>query len=256
MAIKSFPLCWRQFARRARRSRTPSISTSRAPSPARSRRRSPSAAGPGSGLLLDGFGTLQMPAEYRETMTRAGCQLATFRPLSPLSLVAVFGFGRANKRNHRRILVVDGRIGFTGGSGVGPKWMGDGRTKDQWSHRSRAPSSRTGSTRPATCSAASRTSRARPGPAQSPPRSSGAPRRAGASRCTRCSSWPSPRRDDRSTSPIRTSFPTPDDPGAHRRARPRRAGRRAVARRDRQQDRSPGESVQFRRAAQGGHRDL
>jgi cardiolipin synthase len=83
-------------------------------------------------ILLDGFGAIQMPAEYRETMTRAGCQAATFRPLSPLSLLAAVGFGRANKRNHRRILVVDGRVGFTGGSGVGPKWTGDGRTKGHW----------------------------------------------------------------------------------------------------------------------------
>jgi cardiolipin synthase A/B len=73
-----------------------------------------------------------MPVEYRETMTRAGCQVATFRPLSPLSLLAAVGFGRANKRNHRRILVVDGRVGFTGGSGLSPKWMGDGRTKGHW----------------------------------------------------------------------------------------------------------------------------
>jgi len=83
-------------------------------------------------ILLDGFGTIQMPAEYRETLTRAGCQVASFRPLSPLSLLAAVGFGSANKRNHRRILVVDGRIGFTGGSGVSPKWMGDGRTKGHW----------------------------------------------------------------------------------------------------------------------------
>jgi len=83
-------------------------------------------------ILLDGFGTIQMPAEYRETITRAGCQVASFRPLSPLSLLAAVGFGSANKRNHRRILVVDGRIGFTGGSGVSPKWMGDGRTKGHW----------------------------------------------------------------------------------------------------------------------------
>jgi cardiolipin synthase len=83
-------------------------------------------------ILLDGFGTSQMPAEYRETMTRAGCQVATFRPLSPLSLLAVVGFGRANKRNHRRILVVDGRVGFTGGSGISPKWAGDGRTEGHW----------------------------------------------------------------------------------------------------------------------------
>src|SRR4030095_6114549 len=32
----------------------------------------------------------------------------------------------------RRILVVDGRVGFTGGSGVSEKWMGDGRTADHW----------------------------------------------------------------------------------------------------------------------------
>ena len=83
-------------------------------------------------ILLDGFGTLLMPTAYWETMLRAGCEVATFRPLSPLSLLAAVGFGRDNKRNHRRILVVDGQIGFTGGSGIGPKWMGDGRTEGQW----------------------------------------------------------------------------------------------------------------------------
>jgi cardiolipin synthase len=83
-------------------------------------------------ILLDGFGTLAMPAAYREMMTEAGCKVATFRPLSPLSLRAAFGFGRDNKRNHRRILVVDGEIGFTGGSGVSPKWIGDGRTEGRW----------------------------------------------------------------------------------------------------------------------------
>jgi cardiolipin synthase len=83
-------------------------------------------------ILLDGFGTLYMPVEYRETMERAGCEVATFRPLRPLTLFAATGWGNGNKRNHRRILVVDGRIGFTGGSGVSPKWTGDGRTEGQW----------------------------------------------------------------------------------------------------------------------------
>lgn len=83
-------------------------------------------------VLLDGFGTLAMPAAYRETMAQAGCEVATFRPLSPLSLVAVFGVGSSNKRNHRRLLVVDGRVGFTGGSGVSPKWLGNGRTEGRW----------------------------------------------------------------------------------------------------------------------------
>src|SRR3970040_821115 len=83
-------------------------------------------------ILRDGFGALTMPPAYRETMTQAGCEVATFRPLSPLTLLGVFGFGRDNKRNHRRMLVVDGQLGFTGGSGVGPKWRGDGRTEGRW----------------------------------------------------------------------------------------------------------------------------
>jgi cardiolipin synthase len=59
-------------------------------------------------------------------MEQGGCQVVVFRPLGP------FGIGRANNRNHRRILVVDGRIGFTGGSGVSSKWMGNGRVADHW----------------------------------------------------------------------------------------------------------------------------
>jgi cardiolipin synthase A/B len=83
-------------------------------------------------ILLDGFGALAMPAAYRETMTEAGCEVATFRPLSPLTPLGLFGVGRDNKRNHRRMLVVDGQVGFTGGSGVSPKWTGDGRTEGHW----------------------------------------------------------------------------------------------------------------------------
>jgi cardiolipin synthase len=76
-------------------------------------------------VLLDGFGAFTMPAAYRKTMTDAGCEVVTFRPLS-------FGFGKDNNRSHRRILVVDGRVGFTGGVGVSPSWTGNGRTKDHW----------------------------------------------------------------------------------------------------------------------------
>jgi cardiolipin synthase len=76
--------------------------------------------------LLDGFGTLNMPTSARQVLERAGCQLAIFRPVTGVVV------GRVNNRNHRRILVVDGRIGFTGGSGVSWRWMGDGRTQDHW----------------------------------------------------------------------------------------------------------------------------
>ncbi|HYL82249.1 MAG TPA: phospholipase D-like domain-containing protein [Candidatus Acidoferrum sp.] len=77
-------------------------------------------------VLLDGFGTIGMPPEYTTLLTQAGCHVATFRPLDP------FAFQSANHRNHRRILVVDGRVGFTGGSGIGAAWMGDGRTGEHW----------------------------------------------------------------------------------------------------------------------------
>ena len=83
-------------------------------------------------ILLDGYGTLLIPAEYRDSMTRAGCEVSTFRPLSPMLLLTPFGIGKHNNRSHRRILVVDGRIGFTGGVGVSPKWLGNGRKQGHW----------------------------------------------------------------------------------------------------------------------------
>src|SRR5262245_8905516 len=73
-------------------------------------------AGIESNILLDAFGALDMPTEYQEMMKAAGCNVSTFRPLSPVA------WDRSNKRLHRRILVVDGQVGFTGGSGVSRKW--------------------------------------------------------------------------------------------------------------------------------------
>jgi len=83
-------------------------------------------AGVGASILLDAFGSLDMPAEHIERMKSSGCHVVMFRPLSPLA------WNRSNKRNHRRILVVDGRLGFTGGSGVSRKWMGNGRVENHW----------------------------------------------------------------------------------------------------------------------------
>ncbi len=77
-------------------------------------------------VLLDAVGSLYMPGEYREVMIKAGCRVENFRPLS------AFSMDRVNNRNHRRILVVDGRLGITGGSGTSGKWAGNGRTPGQW----------------------------------------------------------------------------------------------------------------------------
>ncbi|HEY2996535.1 MAG TPA: phospholipase D-like domain-containing protein [Methylomirabilota bacterium] len=83
-------------------------------------------AGVGVNVLLDSFGSISMPGEYVDLMRTSGCHLVWFRTLSP------FAIRRYNNRNHRRILVIDGRIGFTGGSGVSRKWMGNGRVADHW----------------------------------------------------------------------------------------------------------------------------
>ena len=83
-------------------------------------------AGVGVKVLLDAVGSSRMPKEYRQLMQRAGCHVASYHSINPMSIK------RFNHRNHRRILVVDGRIGFTGGTGVGDKWTGDGRTKGRW----------------------------------------------------------------------------------------------------------------------------
>jgi cardiolipin synthase A/B len=83
-------------------------------------------AGVGANVLLDSFGSLSMPREYVDLMRASGCHVEWFRPLSPLSP------RRYNNRNHRRIVVVDGRLGFTGGAGVSRKWMGNGRVAEHW----------------------------------------------------------------------------------------------------------------------------
>jgi cardiolipin synthase len=67
-----------------------------------------------------------MTRENREVLERAGCAFVRFRPLNPLNV------RRFNNRNHRRVLVVDGRVGFTGGTGIGEKWTGDGRRPGHW----------------------------------------------------------------------------------------------------------------------------
>ena len=77
-------------------------------------------------ILLDGVGTLYMPAAHVETLRRAGCRVVSFRSL------ARWDPRRHNYRNHRRILVIDGRLGISGGSGVSEKWAGDGRQEGHW----------------------------------------------------------------------------------------------------------------------------
>jgi cardiolipin synthase len=76
-------------------------------------------------FLYDAFGS-SLPKEYLATLRRAGVKTAAFRPLKLTALNTV------HHRSHIRVVVVDGRIGYTGGFGIDDKWFGNGRQKDQW----------------------------------------------------------------------------------------------------------------------------
>ena len=80
-------------------------------------------AGVGVNVLLDGVGARGMPAPHLELLRRSGCHVAHVRAA---------GEDGVRRRNHRRLLVVDGRVGFTGGSGVSRWWMGNGRVPGHW----------------------------------------------------------------------------------------------------------------------------
>jgi cardiolipin synthase len=84
-------------------------------------------AGVRAAIVLDAHGSENVPDDYVRRLKNAGCDVVpNFRPLHPWNLE------RSNNRNHRRIVVVDGRVGFTGGYGIDESWNGDGRTKGRW----------------------------------------------------------------------------------------------------------------------------
>jgi cardiolipin synthase len=84
-------------------------------------------AGVRAAILLDAHGSMEVPGDYIEALKGAGCEVVPdFRPLRPWRI------NRSNLRGHRRIVVVDGRVGLTGGYGIDEQWTGDGRTPGHW----------------------------------------------------------------------------------------------------------------------------
>ena len=83
-------------------------------------------------LLIDSHGGSKMPGDIAELWLNSGCRMEWFRRIKILQFITPWELLRYNYRNHRRILVIDGEIGFTGGHGVSDAWTGDGRTDDHW----------------------------------------------------------------------------------------------------------------------------
>ncbi|MBA3564822.1 MAG: cardiolipin synthase B [Gammaproteobacteria bacterium] len=77
-------------------------------------------------VLIDAFGGRTMDPALVQQMQHAGCRFARFHPFRWYNL------RRWNNRTHRKVLVVDGRIGFTGGVGIASEWTGDAQGPRQW----------------------------------------------------------------------------------------------------------------------------
>jgi cardiolipin synthase len=77
-------------------------------------------------VLLDAYGTRPMRKELVDQMEDAGVAVERFRPILRWKL------WESDHRTHRKIMIVDNRIGFTGGVGIAEEWEGDARGPDEW----------------------------------------------------------------------------------------------------------------------------
>jgi cardiolipin synthase A/B len=77
-------------------------------------------------VLLDGSGSRKGDKKQFERMEAAGIEVEKFHPHR------ISNIGRINNRDHRKIVVIDGRIGYAGGHGVGDEWTGNAEDKDHW----------------------------------------------------------------------------------------------------------------------------
>ena len=77
-------------------------------------------------LLLDAFGSQPLKREWIQGLKKAGVEVKWLRPLRWYTLQ------KAAQRSHVRVVVVDGKVGYTGGFGLADYWLGDGQHEDQW----------------------------------------------------------------------------------------------------------------------------
>jgi cardiolipin synthase len=77
-------------------------------------------------VTIDWVGSVSMDEAQLKEMEEAGVHVERYRPLHWYNLA------RMNNRTHRKLLVVDGTVGFTGGVGIGDPWQGRAQDPDHW----------------------------------------------------------------------------------------------------------------------------
>ncbi len=77
-------------------------------------------------VMLDWAGSAKMEGHLLDELTDAGVEVERYHPLRWYTIA------RLNNRTHRKLLVIDGRIGFTGGVGIADQWQGHAQDPEHW----------------------------------------------------------------------------------------------------------------------------
>jgi cardiolipin synthase len=77
-------------------------------------------------FLYDAIGSEKIDKNYLERLRAAGVEIASYNP------VRWYTLAQMNNRTHRKLMVVDGRVGFTGGAGIEDQWAGDAERPERW----------------------------------------------------------------------------------------------------------------------------
>lgn len=77
-------------------------------------------------VLVDWAGAIKMDDALLDEMEKAGVNIHKYRPLKWYNL------GRLNNRTHRKLLIIDGELAFTGGVGIADSWSGNAQDPDHW----------------------------------------------------------------------------------------------------------------------------
>jgi cardiolipin synthase len=77
-------------------------------------------------VLLDWVGSVKMEDSLLQAMERGGVEVRRFHEPHWSN------WDKFNNRTHRKLLIVDGRVGFTGGVGIADQWRGQARNPDEW----------------------------------------------------------------------------------------------------------------------------
>ena len=78
-------------------------------------------------VLVDGSGGRDLNGAEYDMLIAAGAKVTHFHPIFRLQ-----NLGRMNNRDHRKLFIIDGRIGYIGGHGIADEWLGNGQDKKHW----------------------------------------------------------------------------------------------------------------------------